>query len=106
TNTRRRRTRRARGSSPPRSTTSARCAGYESATSSRFFLPQHEAHAAYGLNQFDGGVGVHLPAEPRDVHVDHVVERRGSVRFLPDVASERTARHHLPLVPEQIFEQL
>ena len=51
-------------------------------------------------------IEIHLAAQPRDVHVDHVVERRRPRRFLPDVTRQRLARHDLALVAHQEFEQL
>ena len=58
------------------------------------------------MNQLDRVVEIDLAAQPRDVDVDHVVERRRARGFLPDIARQRLARHDLPLIPQQILEQL
>ena len=55
---------------------------------------------------FDRPIQVDLAPQPGDMDVDDVVERRRSRRFLPHVARQRLARHDLPLVPEQVLEQL
>ena len=49
---------------------------------------------------------IDLAAQPRDVDVDHVVERRGARGFLPHVARQRFARDDLALVSHQEFQQL
>ena len=56
------------------------------------------------MNQLDRIVDVHLAAQPGDVHIDHVVERRRPRRLLPDVAGERLARNDLPLVAKEVFD--
>src|SRR6266516_7137507 len=67
-------------------------------------LPQHEAHAAHGLNEFHSVSLIDLPAQVGDVNINHVVERRGAVRLAPNVFGEHLARDGLSVIPQQIGE--
>ena len=68
-------------------------------------LREHEPDTTHGVNQLDWLLVIDLAAQPRNVHVDDVVEWRGARRLLPDVARQRFTRDDLTLVAHQVLEQ-
>ena len=58
------------------------------------------------MNQFDGVLEIHFPPKSSDVHIDHVVERRGARSLFPDITRQRFARYHLSLIPHEELEEL
>jgi len=67
---------------------------------------QHKANASHRVDQFYRLIEVDLPAEPRDVHIDHVIQWSPPGRFLPDFASQSIPQYDLTFMPQQIFEKL
>ena len=53
-----------------------------------------------------GAVEIDFASKPRHLHVDDVVERRRAARLLPDIARQHLARHEMPLMAQQVLEQL
>src|SRR5690606_9907967 len=75
----------------------------ESDESTESGLPQREADAANGLDQFRGAGCVELSAQIADVDIDHV---RIDVRMLaPDVIEDGVAREHMASVAGEVFQQ-
>ena len=58
------------------------------------------------MNQLDRLLHIDLSAEPGDVDVDHIVQRRRPGRLLPHLTRQSFARDNLALMSEQIFQQL
>src|SRR5262249_47443632 len=75
-------------------------------TSSWLAFPQHESDSADGMYQPRRAVDIDFLTQPRHLHVDDVVERRGAARLLPHIAREHLTRDEVPLVPQEVFEQL
>src|SRR5262245_48561774 len=75
-------------------------------TASWLALAQDETDATNGVNQAWAAFDVDLSAKARHLDVDDVVDRRGSMRLLPDFAREHFARHQVTLVPQQIVQEL
>src|SRR5262245_59487264 len=67
---------------------------------------EHEANAADRVNESLNTFDVDFLSEPCDLHVDHVVDRRGSAWLLPDFLREHLPRHDMTEMPEQVLEQL
>src|SRR5207245_690891 len=49
---------------------------------------------------------VNLLTQAGHLHVDHVVERRGPARLLPDLARQHLPRYEVALMTEQVFQEL
>src|SRR5437763_10939745 len=75
-------------------------------SSCRTVLTQHKAHAAHGLNEFHSMSLINLPAQVGNVNINHVVERRGTVRLAPYIFGEHLASYRLSLIPKQVGEHL
>src|SRR5437763_323248 len=75
-------------------------------TQSWLALAQHETDTTHGMNQTRAAVHVHFLAKPRHLDVDDVVDRRGSMRLLPDLPRQHLTRDQMALMPQQIIEQL
>ncbi len=58
------------------------------------------------MNEAHAGIGVDLPTESSDLHVDDVVERRRPTWLSPHLASQHFAGHQMALMTQQILEQL
>src|SRR5262249_58961456 len=71
-----------------------------------FAFPQDEADTPNRVNETRRAFRIDLSAEPRDLNVDHVVERRRATGLLPDVAGQHFARDQVALMAQQVFEQL
>ena len=69
-------------------------------------FPKDGTDAADCVNEGNGMGEIELSTEPRDVHVDQVVEGRRSPALLPDVAGQHFTRHDLPAMTGQVVEQL
>jgi hypothetical protein len=67
---------------------------------------EHESNTAHRVNQLRSLIGIDLPPQAGDVHVDDVVERCGTGGLSPDVSRQALARDHLALMSQQVFEQL
>src|SRR5262245_42161354 len=61
-------------------------------------LAQDESDAPNRVDELRRRVLIDLLPEARNVHVDHVVERRSARRFLPDVAGQHLTRYQLPMM--------
>src|SRR5262249_33590107 len=62
--------------------------------------------AADGVNQPRTPLRIDFSSETRHLHVDHVVQRGSAAGLSPDFSRQHFARHEVPLVPQQVFEQL
>ncbi len=58
------------------------------------------------MNQALTPVDIDFSAQTRHLHVDHVVDRCGAARLLPDVVREHLARDDVPLVTKEILQEL
>src|SRR5207244_2905456 len=71
-----------------------------------FAFSQDEPHATHRVNEAVARVGVDLLPQPCHLHVDDIVERRRPARLFPHLARQHLARHQVPLMTEQVFEEL
>ena len=66
------------------------------AAESRMLLPDHKPDSADGLHQLLVESLIDFAAQPGDVNIDHVVERRMATHLSPDIASQHFARDNVP----------
>src|SRR6516164_9433674 len=73
---------------------------------SRFLFSQHETNASDRVNQLERFIEIDFPAEPGDMNIDNVVQRRSAGWLFPDFASQCITQYDLSLMAQQVLEQL
>jgi hypothetical protein len=67
---------------------------------------EHEADTANRVNQSAVAIDVNFLPEPCDLDVNHVVNGSGTARLFPDLAGEHLTGNDMPLMSEEVLEQL
>ena len=60
----------------------------------RFVFPEDEAHSAYRVQELFLEIAIQFTPQPRDLHIDHVIQWGVTHDLLPDLAREHLSRNN------------
>src|SRR2546428_3978049 len=96
------RTQRERLPLPPRTRASGAVSRCAVSTSSSRVLPEDKTNTSHRMDELRALPFINLAAQMSNVDINHVVQRRGTVRFAPHVSGEHLSRYGLAVMSQPI----